>query len=100
MSTLLNSEWYDESGKYVPLSDRDISDNDIFSQIFKDMEGIADYTQIGGYLHIHTNRDPQEVKDELVENHGGIVASVEKEYEKGYSIANSDRVTVITFSAK
>ena len=100
MSILTNSNWYDNNGQYVPLSDRDISDNDVFGRIFKDMDNVADYNQIGSYLHVHTDEKPETIAAQVENRHGNISVTIQDHYEKGYCIADSNHVVKLQFSAK
>jgi len=97
MSLLTNKNWFDENGNYVPLCDRKISENDIFGRIMKEIPGIEDYTQIGSYLHVHTDRDPNTIREMVEEKHGNIRVSLIDSYSKGHTIAQSDRVVKLQF---
>lgn len=95
----INSHWFDKQGHYIPLGDRE--SRCIFNELFSKMCGVEEFTQIGKYLHIFTDREAKEVMSELEAEHGNIRVSLESEPSKHtYRYIDTDQMIVVSFRSK
>jgi hypothetical protein len=97
---LHNDEWFDENERYVPLNKRDIKETDTFGRIFSNMDGVVEYEQVGGTLFVYTDRQSQDVVEELEQRHGGINVQITRQsYPHTYRWIDTDCVLRVKFTA-
>lgn len=97
---LQTKQWFDDSGSYVPLSDRQIRDSDVFGRIFKDMDHVVEYDQVGSALFVYTDSNPETIRSKLESEHGGIRATIRDRGQHTYRYIDTDNYVIIDFTAK
>lgn len=93
-----NSHWFDDNGRYVPLSERDVS-NHTFARVLQATNGAVEYTQVGKYLHIFVKdiTDIETVKAALRDKCDHCKWSFDEPTHHTYSWIDGSNVVVAEF---